>query len=53
MSYNASAVKINNGTSSLVRLKTKKFRQNWINAQAYYNAGVVAVNAEVVGLTPM
>jgi hypothetical protein len=41
ISYNSSAVKIYNATSSLMR-----FEKNilWKNAQAYYNAGVAAVH---------
>jgi hypothetical protein len=41
--YNASFVNFYNATGSLARL---------INALACFNAGVVAVNFKVVGLTP-
>jgi hypothetical protein len=51
VSCNASAVKIDNATGSLVRFENKIFSSILKNALAYDNADVVA-NSEVVGLAP-
>jgi hypothetical protein len=51
-SYTASAVKIYNTASSLVRFEYKSIFSTTEIALADYNAGVVAANLKVVGLAP-
>jgi hypothetical protein len=53
-SYNASAVKIYNATSSLVRFKSENifFCFEKTLYPTYYKAGVVVVKSKAIGLSP-
>jgi hypothetical protein len=53
VSYNASAVKIYNASSSLARFENKKYLFCFETRSSLLNAGVNVVNSEVVGLAPV
>jgi hypothetical protein len=53
VNYNASAVKMYNAASSLVRYEIKNiFFYSEIRSSLLQNTGVVVVNSKVVGLAP-